>query len=587
MSFLFPQFFWALLALIPLAVVYLIKVRPRRRKTTAWFLWEGVFKERRAASWLQKLRDWFSLALMLLAVLFLVLALARPVARSGSAAERLVLIVDNSLSMNAGDRLPEARRAAMGLARALPAGGRASVFSLSSELISTTGFTASRRELSKGLDAIAGSDAPLNRSALENFFGPDETNGTRRIILFSDGCFAGADQLPEGVELVKVGHPADNVGITAFDVQRVPGADQPLGVFFRVFSSAEQTMEIDAVLTHETADDIRRIFPLIVQPGVNKPEIIELPHGDAGRWTLTLEIDDALDRDNIARAVVPEVRPIRVAVRAPETRVFWQLCVEAFGDGVAGLKLTDENPALTLYRGPVDATPAPRVAIFAPTGDSQFWTHVSGEPVEATARVVLPEHPLARHADLDGVVFYGVRELVPPEQAVVVVETDSGIPLIYKTSADGSTAYVFNFDPALNHFFLHPMFPVLVWSTASELMELGTTPPSMFAAGAMAKLPSGFAAGTVTTPTGEALAFLSGQFGPLDRFGFYEITAGPRQMTLACGGAPEAESSMTSSAILTGGVAPAGGFPLADWFLAAAALLFALECALYHRRKVG
>ncbi|MDF7800295.1 BatA domain-containing protein [Pontiellaceae bacterium B1224] len=587
MTFLLPQFLWALLALAPLAVVYLIKVRPRRRKTSAWFLWQGVFQERRAASWLQKLRDWLSLALMTLAFILLVLALARPVSRNGASAERLVLIVDNSLSMNAADRLAEARRAAMGLARSLPAGGRASVFALGEELVSASGFTASRRELSKGLDAIQGSDAPLNIAALDHFFGPGDTNGTRRVILFSDGCFAGADQLPEGIELVKVGEPGDNVGITAFDVQRIPGADRPLGIFFQVFSSAEKEMEVDAVLTHETADDIRRIFPLILQPGLNEPEILELPNGDAGRWILTLEIDDALERDNVARAVVQEASPVRVAVRAPETRAFWRLCVEAFGEGVSGLMLTDENPALTLYRGEVDAASTERLAVFAPTGASAFWQSVSGEPTEATARVLLPEHPLARYADLDGMVFNGVRDIVPPEQSIVVVETDDGTPLVYKTSSDGSTAYVFNFDPALNHFFLHPLFPVLIWSTAAELMNLEDAPYSMLPAGAVAELPAGFEVGEVSTPDGEVIAFSGGRFGPLERFGFYEVTSGTNRLTVACGGAPVAESGMAATIEVEDVAVVTGGFPLSDWFLAAALLLMALECALYHRRKVG
>ena len=127
MSFLLPQFLWGLLALIPLGLVYLIKVHPVRKKTSAWFLWEGIFQERRAASLLQKLRDWLSLLLMALAFIFMVLALAQPVVRNGATAGRLVLIVDNSLSMNAEGRLEEARRAARGMVRSLPAGGRAAV----------------------------------------------------------------------------------------------------------------------------------------------------------------------------------------------------------------------------------------------------------------------------------------------------------------------------------------------------------------------------------------------------------------------------------------------------------------------------
>ncbi|MBN2785052.1 MAG: BatA domain-containing protein, partial [Pontiellaceae bacterium] len=127
MTFLLPHFLWALLGLIPLTLVYLIKVHPLRRKTSAWFLWEGIFQERRAASLLQKLRDWLSLLLMALAFILMVLSLAQPVLQGGGNAERLVLIIDNSLSMNADGRMAEARRAAQGMVRSLPTGGRAAV----------------------------------------------------------------------------------------------------------------------------------------------------------------------------------------------------------------------------------------------------------------------------------------------------------------------------------------------------------------------------------------------------------------------------------------------------------------------------
>ena len=587
MTFLFPQFLWALLALAPLTLVYLIKVRPRRRRTSAWFLWQGVFQERRAASWLQKLRDWLSLLLLALAFLLLVLALARPVFRRGPSAERLVMIVDNSLSMNAAGRLDEARRAAMAMARSLPAGGRASVFSLGGELVSAAGFTASRRELTRGLDTITGTDAPFNVTALHAFSGTTGSNRTHRVVLFTDGCFEGADRLPEGIELVRIGRPADNAGITAFDVQRMPGSHRPVGVFFRIFSGAQETIEADAVLSGENPVDVRRVYPVEIKPGLNDPVIDELPDGEAGRWMLTLEMDDALDRDNTAYAVVPEADPVRVAVHAPETAVFWKLCVEAFGEGVTGLVLDDAAPDLVLCRGAIGTAPAKRSAVFAPAGESLFWRSISGEAFEAAARVVLPDHPLARYADLDGVVLSGVRRVEPPAQAVVVAETDDGIPLIYQTSSGEASAFVFNFDPALNQFFLRPLFPVLVWSTASELMHLEDAPRSMIAAGAVAQLPAGFESGEVTAPDGGQLACRNGRIGPLERFGFYTVTAGTNTLTIACGGATPVETGLRAAVAGDTGAASVGGYPLSDGLLVAALLLLVLECVLYHRRRVG
>ncbi len=588
MSFLLPHFLWGLLALIPLALVYLIKVHPVRKKTSAWFLWEGIFQERRAASLLQKLRDWLSLLLMALAFILLVLALAQPIFRKDAHDGRLVLIVDNSLSMNADGRMDAARQAARGWVRSLPAGGRAAIFSLSGELLSTTGFTSNRRELMRGLEAVHGTDAPFNAGALKHFIRDESMAGQQRIILFSDGCFSGAEALPSGIEHVKVGVPVDNAGIVAFDVRRIPGENQPVGIFFRIFSGAAKPVELDVVLSQGMEGNLQRIFPLTLQPGLNEPVVTTIPNGSPGRWQLALEHEDALERDNHAYAVVPEIAPVRVAVRAPETHLFWKLCVEAFDAGVNGLLFIDKEPDLELFRGNAEAVSAPRLAVFAPAGSSPFWGSISGEPMESAVRVVLPSHPLMRYANLDGRVVGGIRQIEPPEQAVVLAETDEGVPLIYKTSQAGHTAYVLNFDPAQNDFFLTPLYPVLVWSLASELMGLEQDHPPSIRAGSVAQMPADMPEGEVTPPFGEPFQYANGRVGPLSQFGFYAVSCGEKQRVVACSTPPVSESNLDNSAVLgVSDAARAAGFPLAEWFLVAALLLFALECVLYHRRKVG
>jgi hypothetical protein len=586
MSFLLPHFLWGLLGLLPLLAVYLIRVHPIRRKTSAWFLWEGIFQERRAASWLQKMRDWLSLMIMVLIFILLVLALAQPVLNRQRAAERLVLIVDNSLSMNADGRLDEACRKVRGFIRSLPAGGRAAVFSLSGELLSATGFTSSHRELIAGLDSIVGSDVPMSIESLAHLGGGDE-NEQQRILLFSDGCFRGADHLPEHIELVKVGKPAPNLGITALDVRRVPGEGMPLGIFFSIHSSEDKTVEVDAVLSYGASNDVHRIFPLEIEPGKNEPMITYIPNGEAGRWTLTLEHRDAMDRDNTAYAVVPEFDPVNIVVHAPDTRIFWELCVEAFGNGINGLQIVEQDADLELYRGVIPDAPVERLAVFAPAGNSPFWKQVSGEPFEAAARVVLPSHPLMKYIDMDGVIVHGVRDIRLPDQAVVLAETDEGAPLIYKTTQQGRSAYVLNFDPAENHFFLHPLFPVMVWSIAHELMGGGLDASSSLPPGSAVVLPSGLSAGTVSLPSGEELLYSEGRFGMLEQFGFYRFSGDDGLLDLACSGVPVVESGLDNSGISGAEVALISAFPLSEWFLGAAVFLLALECTLYHRRKVG
>ncbi len=76
MTFGFPAFFWATLALLPLAAVYFIKTRPRRQPVNAFFLWQQVFKQKASNSLFQRLRNLLSLLLVALAFLAAVFALS-------------------------------------------------------------------------------------------------------------------------------------------------------------------------------------------------------------------------------------------------------------------------------------------------------------------------------------------------------------------------------------------------------------------------------------------------------------------------------------------------------------------------------
>ena len=68
MNFLAPQWLWTLFAVIPLVAAYLLRVRPRRRPVTAFFLWQRILGQRKAASLFQRLRDALSLLLTLAAL---------------------------------------------------------------------------------------------------------------------------------------------------------------------------------------------------------------------------------------------------------------------------------------------------------------------------------------------------------------------------------------------------------------------------------------------------------------------------------------------------------------------------------------
>jgi len=67
-NFANPAFLWAAAALAPLVAIYLLRVRPRRHRSTALFLWQSLLTRRQTSSLFQRLRQLWSLLLMALAV---------------------------------------------------------------------------------------------------------------------------------------------------------------------------------------------------------------------------------------------------------------------------------------------------------------------------------------------------------------------------------------------------------------------------------------------------------------------------------------------------------------------------------------
>ena len=170
MSFLYPGYFLALLGLIPLVAVYFLKVRPRRKSVTAFFLWQAVFDQKKNTALFNRLRELLSLLLMALALLAIVLALTAPELASDQRQD-VLLVIDNSASMNALDddrvRLAAARKIAADIIRGLNAHQQAALATVSMDVQYQSHFTTSPKTLMDALRRIEPSDCPFRAEALD------------------------------------------------------------------------------------------------------------------------------------------------------------------------------------------------------------------------------------------------------------------------------------------------------------------------------------------------------------------------------------------------------------------------------------
>jgi Ca-activated chloride channel homolog len=219
-----PALFW----LLPLSgiviTLYLLKMRRRDLRVPATFLWPTQVEEIRANSLFQRLRFSWLLLLQLLALLLIVVALARPQTRqNGLAGEVTVLVVDTSASMNATDVQPSRFAEAIKLARDTILGAKASdrlalieagptprvVFSLGNDPAKQI----------RALETIEPSDSSADtgealRLASALVGGIDGA----RIVLLSDGCFDPIANFSRGKAAVlykSIGSLDENLGISA------------------------------------------------------------------------------------------------------------------------------------------------------------------------------------------------------------------------------------------------------------------------------------------------------------------------------------------------------------------------------------
>jgi hypothetical protein len=590
-TFLNPMMLWSLAALVPLAAFYFLKVRPRRKPTTAFFLWEKVIQERRASSLFKRLRDAWSLLLMALACSAVCLALARP--EWSDRRQDLLILIDNSASMAAKDggmpRIEAAKRAAAQIVEGLNGVQRAAVATVAQKVVYRSHLTDNPRELLDAIESVTASNQPLRLGVLPSRE-DSQSHYLRdhRIVLISDGCF-GAEPLPKHVELVKIGDSLENMGIVAADMAYLPTGTNRLAFYCQVASSFSKPRDVDltvARLDDDGREQVAKVIPLEVKPGTNRAETFTLENALPGKWVARLAVDDALPLDNAAYLVATRPKAIRVGVKS-EDRYFLEKSVLAFSESAGLLTLAAGDADVFLASGSVPDKE--NLLLFHPSGKSRWWKDL-GETVDVAApRVLVKNHPALRHLDATSIPFSGARRLTPPPGAQVLLDDDHGVPLIYAARQDNRAAVVVNMDPVAAEFYFSAWFPVLVHSTATYLVGRENVMSATYRPGDAVPVPaaSDDTPSTWTTSPDEKTEIRGKWLTLDDRLGYSELSNASGRWFVSSSLLAETETLLDNKATASTSEALSRGRSPTHWLLVLAVVVLAGESVLYHRRKVG
>jgi von Willebrand factor type A domain/Aerotolerance regulator N-terminal len=614
---------WAGL-LIPIVIFYILKIQLRRVPVSTILFWRRIFEEKQPRSLWQHLRHLLSLLLQFLMVLLLVAALAEPFfSWEVLEARRVVLVIDNSASMNATDvgpsRLAKARQEARRVAEGIRFRDEMAVVTAGTEPRVACGLTGHRSSLLAAVDAVPPTDGPTQVEeavALARRLLADGPNG--KVVVVSDGCFPKSEELAvaDDVQFIAVGGHTGNVGITRFQVRRSLVDVKGFEVLAEVVNQSDEKVKCEFELSLNGS--VLDVTPLELEPGKPWVQVSEKTTSEGGKLVARLMqagadgkgklLDDALAADNEAVALLPKHEPLPVLL-VSDGDFFLERVLEANGDAIR-LTITKELPqsvppgTLVLFHRKVpEKLPPGSVFVIDPAASTDLWQ--LGDPIvnPVVARQD-KDSPLLAHVRLDNVLLPEARKLTLAGKPQVLIAGASGEPLYASVERPEGKVLVLTVNLDKGDLPLRTAFPILTTNALAWFAPNRGELREALSAGSVTEVDLPSTAGgelKLWPPDGGPPRALPGDVrrasvGPLDRCGVWAVATvkpddeHPAPLQIACNLASRAESDVrVPEGLADKGTAAAGGHggrPLWVYLLAVACVLAGLEWSLYQRRWV-
>ncbi|HEV7999173.1 MAG TPA: VWA domain-containing protein [Planctomycetaceae bacterium] len=314
---------WLALLLVPLVLVYFLKLRRPRQQISSLALWYQVINDQRVNSPFQKFKRNLLLLLQVLVLICLVLAAMQPfLPRASVRAQFQPILIDCSASMGSLDapggerRLDVAKKQVLTLIDNLLPDQRVSLVAFHSTARRLTDFTDNKTILKDALAKLDVVPVPSQTvDALRMTQALAHTVPIERVLMVTDGNVpADADfELPFDLVYEQIPPGGPNLGITAFNARR-SGIDQ-WEVFVGVEGSATASQASGKLELFRDGVSVGT-EPVLLVPGRTKRVVFRLESTAAASLEARLTPDgfDSLDSDNTAYLQLPKSRPLSVFV---------------------------------------------------------------------------------------------------------------------------------------------------------------------------------------------------------------------------------------------------------------------------------
>ena len=322
--------------LVPLVVLYILKIKRSRRVVASTWLWAVAQRDLMAKSPFKRFVSQVPFFVQAAALLLLALSLARPATRGREmTGDHVAIILDVSASMSAevdgqSTRLDQAKRAAKDILASLAPGSDALLLEAGRDARLVAPLDRDLVRLAAAVDRVTARDVEgdLGGAVALAVDRLRSLGGSRRVLVITDGnlarpaALAGA-ALP--IEVITVGVPVDNAAIVRVDVRSgsdpARGREQVQG-FLVVANYGKAPRPLYITMRQENASDVLASRREVVQPGERKAVQLDF-HPSPGdyRKGLVFEISprDSMPVDDVAYAKVPagDKLPVYLAGESP------------------------------------------------------------------------------------------------------------------------------------------------------------------------------------------------------------------------------------------------------------------------------
>jgi len=506
-EFLNPKGLWLLTAIVPLVVLYILKIKRERMRVPSTWLWAEARRDLLAKHPFKKLVPELPLFLQLLALIGLSLALARPALRGGRlTGDHIAIVIDTSASMGtaaktadgkATTRMVLAIDAAKNAIDNMEPGADAIIIEGAREAKMISPLDRDARRLKATLSQVAvreveGDLAPAVSLAADRV---RSLGGKRRLLLITDGALASEAPLAASgldLQVVTVGQPADNLGIIRIDVRAgvdpVTKRDQVQAfAMLKNYGSAARNVYVTVTVEGKTEPAASR--RVLAAPDEKtavvlafEPTALEFGKG----LVMQVSPGDALPIDDVAYGRVPQSRKMPVAHAA--TGYSWiaraldadlDLDVQKLTPAQLGT-VNVEPDALVIVEGACpDNPPGLDVLVVNPPEGNCMGVDVGPQVEQPQITSWEQGDARLRFLTFDGVHIAKANPVKAPGQASLL--RAGQIALIADASSPGRTATVLGFDVGESDWPLRASF-VLFIRNIVEMARVhrsqGTTGPA-------------------------------------------------------------------------------------------------------------